>query len=140
MCFKGMRGGLRWTYNFQLALGHSANAVGPEVGVTGLDATQATKVLIALLLPLGDQVLVRIAFFYAVIVQLCGQMNFFFFFRNLATKSIKNKNTLNCPMFTSQNQQPKIAFLPQVSNKKYFKEYKLHNIIIMNKMMGAKLL
>lgn len=56
------------TYNFQLALGDSANAVGSEVGVTCLDATQATQVLIALLLPLGNQVLVCIAFLYTVFI------------------------------------------------------------------------
>lgn len=77
MCFVGTREGLWWTYNFQLALGNSANAVGPKVGVTSLDATQATEVLVALLLPLGDQVLVRVAFFYAVIIELCRQKNFF---------------------------------------------------------------
>lgn len=60
-----------YTHNFQLALGDSADAVGPKVGVTGLDATQATQVLIALLLPLCNQVLVCIAFFYTVIIQLC---------------------------------------------------------------------
>lgn len=63
-------GALNDPSNFQLALGDSANAVGPEVGITSLDATQATEVLIALLLPLGDQVLVRVAFFYAVIIEL----------------------------------------------------------------------
>lgn len=65
------------TYNFQLAFGDSANAVGPEIGVTGLDATQATEVLVALLLPLGNQVLVRVAFFYAVVIQLCGKRGSF---------------------------------------------------------------
>lgn len=59
------------TYNFQLALGDSADAVGSKVGVSRLDAAQAAQVLVALLLPLGNQVLVGVAFFYAVLVQLC---------------------------------------------------------------------
>lgn len=56
--------------NFQLALGDSADAVGSEVGVSRLDATQAAQVLVALLLPLGNQVLVCIAFLYTVLIQL----------------------------------------------------------------------
>lgn len=56
--------------NFQLALGDSANAVSSKVGVSCLDAAQAAQVLVALLLPLGYQVLVCIAFLYAVVVQL----------------------------------------------------------------------
>lgn len=59
------------TYNFQLCLGDSADAVGSKVGVSGLDATQATQILIALLFPFGNQVLVCIAFLYTVIIQLC---------------------------------------------------------------------
>lgn len=59
------------TYNFQLCLGDSADAVGSKVGVSGLDATQATQILIALLFPLGNQVLVCIPFLYTVIIQLC---------------------------------------------------------------------
>ena len=39
----------------QLVLGHPADAVGGEVGVPGLDTPQAAEVLVALLLPLGDQ-------------------------------------------------------------------------------------
>lgn len=105
MCFVGTRGGSWWTYNFQLALGDSADAVGPKVGVTSLDATQATEVLVALLLPLGDQVLVCVAFFYAVIIQLCGQRD-------------ENKNTLNCQIYTSQNRQPKNHIYSTVSKKK----------------------
>lgn len=61
------------TYNFQLAFGDSADAVGSKVGVTGLDATQATQVLVALLLPLGNQVLVCIALLYTVFIQLCQE-------------------------------------------------------------------
>ena len=40
----------------QLALGHAADAVGGEVGVAGLDAPEAAQILVALLLPLGNQV------------------------------------------------------------------------------------
>ena len=39
----------------QLVLGHPADAIGGEVGVPGLNAPQAAEVLVALLLPLGDQ-------------------------------------------------------------------------------------
>lgn len=56
--------------DFQLALGDSADAVGSKVGVSGLDATQAAQVLVALLLPLGNQVLVCVAFLYTVVIQL----------------------------------------------------------------------
>lgn len=56
------------TYNFQLALGDSADAVGSKVGVSCLDATQAAQVLIALLLPLGNEVLVCVAFLYTVLI------------------------------------------------------------------------
>lgn len=56
--------------DFQLALGDSADAVGSEVGVSCLDATQAAQVLVALLLPLGNQVLVCIALLYTVLIQL----------------------------------------------------------------------
>ena len=56
------------TYDFQLALGDSADAVGSKIGVSRLDATQAAQVLVALLLPLGDQVLVCIAFLYTVLI------------------------------------------------------------------------
>lgn len=59
------------TYDFQLALRDSANAVGSKVGVSCLDATQAAQVLVALLLPLGNQVLVCIALLYTVLIQLC---------------------------------------------------------------------
>lgn len=58
------------TYYFQLALGDSADTVGSEVGVSCLYAAQAAQVLIALLLPLGDEVLVCIAFLYTVLIQL----------------------------------------------------------------------
>lgn len=56
--------------DFQLALGDSTDAVGSKVGVSCLDATQAAQVLIALLLPLSNQVLVCIALLYAVLIQL----------------------------------------------------------------------
>lgn len=56
--------------NFQLALGDPADAVGSKVCVSSLDAAQAAQVLVALLLPLGNQVLVCIAFFYTVLIQL----------------------------------------------------------------------
>lgn len=56
--------------DFQLALGNSADAIGSKVGVSCLDATQAAQVLVALLLPLGNQVLICIAFLYTVLIQL----------------------------------------------------------------------
>ena len=55
----------------ELGLGHAADAVGGEVGVARLDAAEAAEVLVALLLPLGDQVLVRDLVLHAVVVQLC---------------------------------------------------------------------
>lgn len=61
------------TYDFQLALGNSADAIGSKVGVSCLDATQAAQVLVALLLPLGNQVLICIAFLYTVLIQLCQE-------------------------------------------------------------------
>ena len=54
----------------QLALGHAADAVGGEVGISGLDAPETAQILIALLLPLGDQVPVRDLLFDAEIIQL----------------------------------------------------------------------
>ena len=54
----------------QLVLGHAADAVGGEVGVPGLDAAEAAQVLVALLLPLGDQVGVGHLVLQAVLVQL----------------------------------------------------------------------
>jgi len=54
----------------ELGLGHAADAVGGEVGVARLDAAQAAEVLVALLLPLGDQVLVGDLVLHAVVVQL----------------------------------------------------------------------
>lgn len=56
--------------HFQLAFGDSADAVGPKVGVPSLDAAQAAEVLIALLLPLGNQVFVSIALLDAVLIEL----------------------------------------------------------------------
>ena len=55
----------------QLVLGHAADAVGGEVGVSGLDAAEAAEVLVALLLPLGDQVAVGDLLLDAVVVELC---------------------------------------------------------------------
>ena len=54
----------------QLALGHAADAVGGEVGISGLDAPETAQILIALLLPLGDQVPVRDLLLDAEVVQL----------------------------------------------------------------------
>ena len=42
----------------QLGFRDSANAVGGEVSVSGLDASEAAEVFVALFLPLGDQVAV----------------------------------------------------------------------------------
>lgn len=55
--------------HFQLAFGNPANAVGAKVGVPSLNAAQAAQVLIALLLPLCNQVFVCIAFFNAVFIE-----------------------------------------------------------------------
>jgi hypothetical protein len=54
----------------QLVLRHAADAVGGEVGVPGLDAAQAAQVLVALLLPLGDQCRVGYLLPDAVVIQL----------------------------------------------------------------------
>ena len=53
----------------QLALRHAADAVGGEVGVPGLDAPEAAQVLVALLLPLGDQVAICNLLLDAILVQ-----------------------------------------------------------------------
>lgn len=55
---------------FQLGLGNAANAVGAKVGVSRLDASEAAQVLVALLLPFGDQVLVGYVLVETVLVQL----------------------------------------------------------------------
>jgi hypothetical protein len=57
-------------YLFKFRLGYSADAVSSEVGVPGLDAPEATKVFVSLLLPLGDEVRVRYPLLAAVVVQL----------------------------------------------------------------------
>ena len=54
----------------QFRLGHSANAIGCEIGVPGLDAAETTEVFVSLLLPLGDQVAVRDFVLDAVLVKL----------------------------------------------------------------------
>lgn len=59
------------THHFQLALGHSTDAVGSEVGVPCLDAPQAAKVLITLFLPLCNQVFVSVPFLDAIFIKLC---------------------------------------------------------------------
>jgi hypothetical protein len=53
-----------------LLLGHAADARGPEVGFLGLDAPGAAQLLVALLLPLGDQHGVCVAVLQQVVVQL----------------------------------------------------------------------
>ena len=58
-------------YHFQFAFGDPADAVGSEVGVPRLDAAQAAEVLVALFLPLCDQVFVSVALLDAVLVELC---------------------------------------------------------------------
>lgn len=60
------------THHFQLAFGDPADAVGPKVGVPSLDAAQAAEVLIALLLPLCNQVFVSVALLDAVLIELWG--------------------------------------------------------------------
>ena len=54
---------------FQFGLGHSADAVRTEVGVPGLNAPQTAQVLVALLLPLSDQVFVGDLLPQTVLVQ-----------------------------------------------------------------------
>lgn len=54
----------------QLSFGNSADAVCAEVGVSGLDATQAAQVLVSRLLPLGDEVGIGNALLQAILVQL----------------------------------------------------------------------
>ena len=54
---------------FQLALGHAANAVGTKVRLTHLNATQTTQVLVALLLPLRDEIPIGVSFSQAELVE-----------------------------------------------------------------------
>lgn len=61
----------RRTHLLQLLLGDPADAVSGEVGVTRLNTAQTAEVLIALLLPLGDQVGVGDLLTQHVVVQLC---------------------------------------------------------------------
>ena len=56
----------------QFALGNSTDAVGRKVGISRLNASQATQILVTLLLPLGYQVAVSNLFFDAKLVQLSG--------------------------------------------------------------------
>ena len=56
----------------QLRLGHPTYARRVEVGLLGLDAAQAAQLLVALLLPLGDQARVRVPVLQQVVVQLPG--------------------------------------------------------------------
>jgi len=46
---------------FEVLAGYSANARGVEIGFLGLNAAEAAELLIALLLPLGDQVPISVA-------------------------------------------------------------------------------
>lgn len=55
---------------FEFLFGDPADAVGGEVCVSGLNAPKAAQVLVALLLPLGDQVGVSVLLFDAKVVQL----------------------------------------------------------------------
>lgn len=54
----------------ELGLGHAAHAVRAKVGVPSLDTLQTAQVLVALLLPLGDQVRVGDLLVDAKVVQL----------------------------------------------------------------------
>jgi len=56
----------------QLGLGHAADAVRAEVGIPGLNASQAAQILVALFLPFGDQVFVRQSLFDREVVELLG--------------------------------------------------------------------
>ena len=56
----------------ELGLGHAAHAVGAEVGVARLNAAQTAQVLVALLLPLGDQVGVGDLLAQTVVVELAA--------------------------------------------------------------------
>lgn len=62
-------GALNDSSHFQLALGNSADTVGSKVGVSCLDTAQAAQVFVALLLPLGNQVLVCVTFLYTVLIK-----------------------------------------------------------------------
>ena len=54
---------------FQFRFWHTTNAVGAEIGVPGLDAPQTAQILVALLLPLGDQICVGDLLVGAIIVK-----------------------------------------------------------------------
>lgn len=56
--------------HFQLAFGDSADAVGSKVGVPCLDTPEAAEVLIALFLPLCNQVFVSVSLLDAVLIEL----------------------------------------------------------------------
>jgi len=56
----------------EFLFGHAADAVGGKVGVAGLDAAEAAEVLVALLLPLGDEVAVGDLLLQAVVVEFSG--------------------------------------------------------------------
>ena len=56
----------------ELGLGHSAHTIGAKVGITRLYAPQTAQVLVALLLPLGNEVSVGDLLRNAVVVELLG--------------------------------------------------------------------
>lgn len=68
---------------FQFGLGNSTNTVGGKVGVSGLDATEAAQVFIALLLPLGNKVTIGDLVLQAIVVQFCNND------KNLNTDKLK---------------------------------------------------
>lgn len=55
---------------FEFWFGNAADARGPKVGVTCLNAAETTKVFVTLFLPLGDQIRISNAFTNAPIVKL----------------------------------------------------------------------
>ena len=55
---------------FQFRLGDSTNAVRSEVGVSSLNASQATQIFVSLFLPFRNKVCISDLLFDAVIIQL----------------------------------------------------------------------
>jgi hypothetical protein len=60
------------TYLLEFPFRNSAYTVGAKICVSCLDASQATEVLVALLLPLGNQILVSYVLSQTVFIQFCN--------------------------------------------------------------------
>src|SRR4051794_35016311 len=59
------------TYLFQFTFGNTTDAVSTKVSVSRLNATKAAQVLVALLLPFGNQIGICNPFLQAIVVQFC---------------------------------------------------------------------